>query len=307
MDHRMIAANCQDSVISPDQLKIRVQKWWNERPCGSTVSREEVGSRAFFDEVERHRYTQEPHIPALVNFPRWQGKEVLEIGCGMGTDLLQFARAGAHVTGVDLTPRAVEITTQRFAIYDLTGQFQTADAEALPFADGSFDLVYSHGVLHHTPNTQAAIDQVYRVLKPGGTAMVMLYHKHSYNYLVNIRIMRALAFAMLRRGMSEDKLSRWTGVDLELLRQYAQAVRERPGWTLQDLVNNNTDGPGNPLSKVYSRRTARRLFGRFKSVKTHVHWLVKKNIPIIGKHLPDVIDHAAGRLLGWDLHIVATK
>jgi len=289
------------------ELKAKVQQWWNARPCGSTVSGAATGSREFFEEVERHRYAQEDHLPGFVNFAGWKDKAVLEIGCGMGTDLLQFARGGARVTGVDLTPRSVELTRTRFRIYGLPGRFEVADAENLPFADASFDLVYSHGVLHHTPDTQRAIDEIHRVLQPGGTAMVMLYHKNSFNYRVNIRIIRRLAFALIRRGLPVERLSRMTGIDVDLLRQYQQVVQAKPDWGGQDLLNNNTDGPGNPLSKVYSRSEARRLFHRFRSVRTHVFWLASKNIPLVGRHLPRPLDHALGRLLGWDLHTVAVK
>ena len=93
-----------DSQKMSDGIKGSVREWWNARPCGSRVSDEEIGSKAFFEEVEQHRYLQEYHIPKIANFQDWKGKEVLEIGCGLGTDLLQFARAGARVTGIDLTP-----------------------------------------------------------------------------------------------------------------------------------------------------------------------------------------------------------
>lgn len=300
-------AERREAASEADGIKRQVRAWWNARPCGSTVSQHEVGSRAFFEEVERHRYAQEYHIPQVVNFPAWAGKDVLEIGCGMGTDLVQFARAGARVTGIDLTPRSVEITRQRFALYALPGKFQTADAENLPFAEESFDLVYSHGVLHHTPDTQKAVDEVYRVLKPGGTAIVMLYNKHSYNYWINIRVLRALAFAAIRRGFRVETLSRITGVNPELLREYEKVIRGKSEWTLQELVNQNTDGPGNPLSKVFSRSEARKMFRRFRRVENRVYWLVKKNIPLIGKWIPRPIDYALGRMAGWELYTIATK
>lgn len=295
------------AAVEPEALKRSVAEWWNARPCGSTVSGAEFASREFFDEVERHRYEQEPHISKLVDFPRWRGCKVLEVGCGMGTDLLQFARAGAEVTGVDLTPRAIEITSEHLRVYGYSGELRTADAEHLPFASDSFDVVYSHGVLHHTPHTAAAIVEVHRVLKPGGAAMVMLYHKNSLNYRFNIRVLRRLAFGLLRRGVTPERLSALTGVDRELLGQYVTAVRAQGGWGRQQLLNNNTDGPGNPLSQVFSRTEAKRMFQQFSSVRTEVHWLVSKNIPLLGRLLPQAVDRAVGRVAGWDLHIIAVK
>jgi SAM-dependent methyltransferase len=287
------------------QVKARVRAWWNARPCGSRVSLAEVGSRAFFDEVERHRYAQEPYIPDVVRFDRWKGARVLEIGCGLGTDLLRFARAGAHVTGIDLTPRAVELTARRLELEGLRGDVRTGDAESLDFADGTFDLVYSHGVLHHTPDTARAFAEVHRVLKPGGMAIVMLYHKHSYNYWINIRLLRAAGFWLLRRGSARRWLRAVSGASTDLLREYERSATG--AWTFQDLLNNNTDGPGNPLSKVFTRRQVRALCAPFSRVQTRVHWLVKKNVPVVGRYLPDTVDRLCGRLVGWSLYVIATK
>jgi ubiquinone/menaquinone biosynthesis C-methylase UbiE len=301
----------RESRLGPSEeacgVKRRVCEWWDARPCGSRVSEEEIGSMAFFEEVERHRYAQEPHIPEVADFAAWKGRAVLEIGCGLGTDLLQFARAGAHVTGVDLTPRAVELTSRRFDVYGVEGRFQVEDAEELSFLDDTFDLVYSNGVLHHTPNTQKAVDEIRRVLKPGGRVIVMLYHKHSYNYWVNICLLRRLAFALIRRGVSVQMLAALTGIHVDLLREYENITRGRSEWTLQDLLNISTDGPGNPLSKVFTRGEAKQMFHRFGSVQTKVYWLVKKNVPIFGKYIPGPLDYALGRLMGWALYVLATK
>jgi len=297
----------ESSQIGSNEVKVQVREWWNSRPCGSRVSDEEIGSKAFFEGVERHRYIQEYHIPKIANFQDWKGKEVLEIGCGLGTDLLQFARAGARVTGIDLTPRSVELTSRRFELYGFKGHFEVGDAENLRFTNDTFDLVYSHGVLHHSPDTQKAIDEVHRVLKPGGSAIVMLYHKHSYNYWVNIRILRGLAFALIRRGFPVDLLSKFTGINVDLLHEYEKVIKGKSQWTFQDLLNNNTDGPGNPLSKVFTRAEVKRMFSGFRSVETKVYWLVKKNIPFFGKYIPRPLDYALGRLVGWALYIIAVK
>src|ERR1044072_5129190 len=172
--------------------KLRAREQWSQDPCGAVHGRQhELGTREFFDSVERHRYTEyAPWMPRLMEFDKFAGKRWLEIGCGMGTDLLQFARGGARCTGVDLTPRSVEITRHRFALYDARGVFMTAEGDPLPFASESFDVVYSNGVLHHTPDTAAAIREVHRVLRSGGTAKVMLYHRNSLNYWFEIILRR---------------------------------------------------------------------------------------------------------------------
>ena len=145
-----------------------IRDFWNKHPCGSKKSSNETGTKEFYEQVEKHRYKVEYHLPKVAQFQKQRGKKVLEIGCGLGTDLLQFARNGAIVTGVDLTPRSIELTKKRFEIYNLPGEFKVVNAEELPFEDNSFDFVYSHGVIHHTPNTEKVIENIRRVLKPDG-------------------------------------------------------------------------------------------------------------------------------------------
>jgi SAM-dependent methyltransferase len=160
-----------------------VREYWEEQPCGSDAARSEYGSASFFDEIEAHRYRTEPFILGFANFACWRGKRVLEIGTGSATDFVNFARAGAIATGIDLTAAAVDLARQRLALEDLAGEVRVADAEKLPFADASFDLVYSWGVLHHTPDTPAALAEVRRVLAPGGVARIMLYGRYSWTSL----------------------------------------------------------------------------------------------------------------------------
>src|SRR5437016_846108 len=166
------------------ELKERVRAFWQAHPCGAKFSEAEIGTREFFELVEAHRYATEWHIPEAANFAGARGLRVLEIGCGMGIDGAQFAKTGAEYTGVDLTDAAIELARKRFEVAGLRGEFRVADAENLDFTDGSFDLIYSHGVLHHTPDTARTVREIHRVLKPGGRAIVMLYHRGSYNYRV---------------------------------------------------------------------------------------------------------------------------
>src|SRR5437660_5778785 len=185
------------SIVEDTELKQRVREFWQKHPCGSKFSDAEIGTREFFDRVEQHRYEKEWHIPAAADFASTRGLRVLEIGCGVGTDGLQFARAGATYTGVDLTEAAVDLARRNFESAGMPGEFRVSDAEKLDFTDESFDIVYSHGVLHHTPDIEAAIHEIRRVLKPDGQAMLMLYHRGSYNYRVGIRILRRAGAGLL--------------------------------------------------------------------------------------------------------------
>jgi ubiquinone/menaquinone biosynthesis C-methylase UbiE len=168
--------------------KTQVRDFWNRNVNQfNQLQRDDVGTRAFYDAAEKLRYEYHYHLPPLFDkvareFP---GGKLLEIGCSMGNDTIQFARRGLQVCGVDLTEAAINLIKQRFALYGMSGDFRVADAEHLPFADNTFDVVYSFGVLHHTPDTAGAIEEVRRVLKPGGKAFIMLYNTRSLNWLAH--------------------------------------------------------------------------------------------------------------------------
>jgi SAM-dependent methyltransferase len=267
-----------------------------------------MGSRRFFELVEEHRYKTEWHIPAAADFEAARGLRVLEIGCGLGTDGARFARAGADYTGVDLTDAAVELAQKRFELFNLPGTFRTADAESLDFPDNSFDLVYSHGVLHHTPNTAGAIREAHRVLKPNGRAIVMLYHRDSYNYRVNIRVLRRGGMQLLKSAPGMRLINLLTGEPMESLREHAAKLADARGSVSEDqFLNQNTDGAGNPLARVYSVREAVELFKDFSEVKSKVFFLNKRFIPLLGKFMPRSLESSLAARWGWHLWIYARK
>jgi ubiquinone/menaquinone biosynthesis C-methylase UbiE len=162
-----------------------IKEYWNHYINDIEVCKNPVGTLEFFDELETYRYRKLAYLQDYVGFHRFKGKKVLEVGCGPGVDLLQFARAGADPWAIDLTPRAVELARENLALHGFgpkRSQVCEGNAEALTFADESFDAVYSNGVLHHTANTEKAIAEIRRVLKPGGEAIVMLYNRWSWFY-----------------------------------------------------------------------------------------------------------------------------
>lgn len=161
-------------------LKDRVREYWQVAPCGSSTVDAEPNTPEFFAGVEQRRYELEPFIPGFAEFGRWQGKKVLEVGVGLGTDFVQFARGGALLSGIDLTEASIDAVRRRLALEGLEAELRVADAEELPFRSGEFDLVYSWGVLHHTPATERALAEVRRVLRPGGEARIMLYSRRSW-------------------------------------------------------------------------------------------------------------------------------
>lgn len=295
------------SAANPE-LKERVRAFWQDHPCGTKFADAPPGSRRFYELVEAHRYDKEWHIPIAARFDQTKDLRVLEIGCGLGTDGAQFAKAGADYTGIDLTDAAVELAQKRFELFNLPGTFQVADAESLDFHDNTFDLVYSHGVLHHTPNTAGAIKEVHRVLKPGGRAMVMLYHRNSYNYRVNISVLRRAGVHLLRWNVGVKFVHLLTGESEEALREHAARLKsEREYLSSEEFLSQNTDGAGNPLARVYSKSEALELFKDYSKVELRVFFLNKKWLPILGPILPRSLESSLASRWGWHLWIYATK
>lgn len=292
-----------------NDLKERVRAFWQAHPCGTKFSDAAMGTPEFFERVEAHRYTKEWHIPDAADFAGARGLRVLEIGCGLGTDGAQFARAGAYYTGVDLTEAAIELARRRFECSGLAGEFHVADAENLEFADDSFDLVYSHGVLHHTPDTERAVKEIHRVLKPGGRAVVMLYHRGSYNYRIGIRVLRRAGASLLKSEAGIHVIHRLTGEPVESLREHAGLLtgRNNGDASADEFLSQSTDGAGNPLARVYSRREARELFKDFRKVEMRAYFLNKRFIPLIGNLLPRSFEASLASRWGWHLWIYAKK
>lgn len=171
----------------PNKSVADVQRYWDARPCNIRHSPKPVGSREYFDEVEARKYLVEPHIPGFAEFERWRGKRVLEVGCGIGTDTINFARAGAQVTAVELSSESLRIAAQRADVMGVAERirFVQANAEELTvaLAGEPYDLVYSFGVIHHTPRPDRALAEMRALAAPGGTLKLMVYHRHSWKVL----------------------------------------------------------------------------------------------------------------------------
>lgn len=165
----------------PATLKAEVKEFWNRQSCETQYACSEKFTRQYFEEIEQWRYADQPFIHSFAQFTRWHGKRVLEVGFGAGTDFIQWLRAGAVASGVDLTEEALANLSHRINVYDLPGPeyLKVADAENLPFPSNYFDLGYSWGVLHHTPNTEKAITELVRVVRAGGEIKIMLYNRRS--------------------------------------------------------------------------------------------------------------------------------
>ena len=157
-----------------------VREYWNRHIHDLEITRHPVGSPGFFADLDQYHFEKLHHLPRLIDFNGYKGKQVLDVGCGAGTDLVRFARGGAIVTGVDLSSSAIELARKNFAQQGLAADLREADGERLPFSDNSFDLVYAHGVAQYTANGQALVGECRRVLKPGGDAIFQVYNRISW-------------------------------------------------------------------------------------------------------------------------------
>jgi SAM-dependent methyltransferase len=162
-----------------NNLKKSVVAYWDEQSCGTEFTDKPIHTREYFEEIESHRYKAEPQIFPFAQFTRHHGQKMLEVGIGAGSDFLQWVRAGTDAHGLDITQEGINNVRERLKIYNLKAKLQLGDSENLPYKDKTFDLVYSWGVIHHTPDTNQAMREIIRVLKPGGTAKIMLYHHAS--------------------------------------------------------------------------------------------------------------------------------
>ena len=213
-----------------DALK-RVQAFWDDASCGESLYLKGNDKRAY-DAHAAKRYELEPYIEGFAGFADTRGRKVLEIGVGLGADHERFAESGAILYGVDLTSRAIEHVRKRLSLAGHRSALQVGNAECLAFRDASFDRVYSWGVLHHTPDTAAAIREVHRVLKPGGEARVMVYHRRSI-----VLLMLWIRYALLSL---------------------------RPFTSLARIAADHLESPG---TKAYTVGEARQLFATFRHVR----------------------------------------
>lgn len=267
-------------IDTGDAYKDEVQNQWNDNPCGSHYGGDnQRETLEWFLQVEAHRYGEyAPWMPTVMEFAKHAGKKVLEVGAGMGTDLAQFAKSGADCTDIDLSAGHLALAQRNFALRGLKGTFIHHDAEArFPFADNTFDVVYSNGVIHHTPHTAAVVKEIHRVLKPGGKAIVMVYAENSIYYWRTVR----------DKGLIGGELKQIS-----------------PGETMSQYVEKTSTGT-KPLVKVYTARSLKRLFQDFKNKSVCKRQLTEPEKPQnFFRRLPL---HILERFIGWNLIIKATK
>jgi SAM-dependent methyltransferase len=232
------------------------------------------------------------------------------VGCGLGIDGSRFVEGGARYVGIDQSDVPVRAARRTFDLLGLKGGVVQGDATPLPIASATVDYVYSVGVLHYIPDTARAVREIHRVLRPGGCCLVMLYHRSSLNYYFNILFLRRLGASLLALPGAVGLLARLTGKSKESLAGHRAMLRRHGLAYLTDrqlFVSHNTDGLGNPLSKVFTRRQARDLFADFDKVETEVHFLNLEALPLLDRLVGSATKERLGRRLGWQLIVRATR
>lgn len=285
-----------------------VQDFWQNHACGDAKVgglRERFGGdyEKFFADYDKWRYGFERHLPACFDGLNVSGKRVLEVGLGQGADSESLIRRGARWSGIDLTAESVERIRTRLTLRELPfDDLRQGSVLELPFADNSFDMVFSHGVLHHVPEIQQAEKEIHRVLRPGGELVIMMYARWSLNYLVSIALIRRAvllaAFPLARMGVV--KPGREGG---KLAAHLDNATRMGLGryLRLKEFTHYNTDGPSNPYALVYDRRQIARDFPSFRVTRAYKRYMHAPPLPVHG--LP------GQALLGWHLwaHLAPLK
>jgi SAM-dependent methyltransferase len=277
-----------------------IQDFWQHHACGDA----QVGGLRerfngdydrFFTDYDHFRYRNERHVPACTGALAVAGKRVLEVGLGEGSESELLIRQGAHWSGIDLTSQSVSRVRTRLALRELPyDQLRQGSVLSLPFADGAFDVVFSHGVLHHVPDIERAQREIHRVLRPGGELVIMVYARWSLNYLVSIGLIRRAAllaaFTLAQAGIL--KLAPGTlAAHLDNARKAGLFRYLR----LDEFVHRNTDGPANPYAVVYDRHRVERDFPSFRVTRIYKRFLHAPPLPV--HRLP------GEALLGWHLWV----
>ena len=267
------------SRVAVDQ----VRDYWNRRPCNVRHSPKTVGSAEYFDEVEARKYFVEPHIPGFAQFERWRGKRVLEIGCGIGTDTINFARNGAHVTVAELSDESLGIARRRAEVFGLDGRITFYNGNAETLTDfvpvERYDLVYSFGVIHHSPHPERILEQASHYVRPGSTLKVMVYNRRSWKVL----------WIVLKYGRGDFRRAR------RLVAEHSEAQH------------------GSPVTYAYTKRELVEMLGRhgFRATEVFVDhifpWRIRDYVQYryvkvwYFRRLPPPVFRWLEQRLGWHL------
>lgn len=292
----------KDAVGQQEQVK----NFWNSKPCDSEVSAKDPHTKDYFQEIENERYRYQPHILHLLSKIDWRNKRVLEIGTGVGTDARKIVELGGVYTGINVDKGSVAMTAKALQIFTRPGEVRQCSAINMEFNDASFDVVYSFGVLHHIPEIKKAVSEIFRVLKPNGELVIMVYNKSSINYYIEILFLRRLFLRLLVLPGAIKMLS-LLGFPREKLKRHVEIYRTSKKMSSQEWLSRNTDGPDNPYSCVYGAKDVQDAFKNFKIVSNEVYYFEYRHWGVLGRLLPAFLVSFLGSRWGWHRVVRARK
>jgi|SRR6266481_3110956 len=284
----------------------RVREYWNGNPCDSELSGQDQFSREYFLDIERQRYQLQPHIPEILSKIDWREKRVLEVGAGVGTDARNIISRGSIYTGINVDRGSTEATERALRAFWLVGTALQRDATSLDFPDGTFDIVYSFGVLQHIPEVEKAVAEIHRVLKPGGELLVMVYNRSSINYAVEIMFLRKLGLRLLSLPGTVSLLQ-WLGFPSQKLERHKALRRQKKQMTDAEWLSRNTNGPDYPYCRVYDAGEAATLFSAFQIKSNEAYFFDHRHWGVLGHLVPKGLRRALGRRWGWHRIVHAKK
>ena len=287
-----------------------IKDFWNKNPVGTNFIDDEIGE-GFFTEYDDFRYRTEPHILEELDNCDFDGKKILEIGLGQGADSMQIINRGALFYGIDLTEESIKRVEARFSIFKkIFKELKMAKAENIPYHDNYFDIIYSHGVIHHSPNINKIVEEMFRVLKPGGQAIVMMYHKNSINYWISINFIRRIGLLFLFLFPPIKYLvAKITGESVPRLSKHLKNFKQSgiSYLRMKNFIHKSTDGPDNVYSSVWTKNKAKELFREFKSTVTKVYFLNERHLLGLQKIMPSPLKRKLSHKFGWHLWIISQK
>jgi ubiquinone/menaquinone biosynthesis C-methylase UbiE len=288
------------------QLQGEVRDFWDNKPCNSELSRHEPGSKQFFLDIEASRYNYEAHVNDVLDKIDWRGKQVLEIGTGVGTDARNLIARGGLYTGINIDNGSTQISNRALSIFGLPPTVQQASATDMPFKDETFDVVYCFGVLMCIPEIDRAIAEIRRVLKPGGMILIMVYNRSSINYHIEIMFLRKLFLRVLLVPGAVGLMSA-LGFERQKLARHVELYRAKGPMDDVEWLSRNTDGPDNPYATVYGAEEVRGLFRSFNIMANETYFFDQRHWGFLGKLMPKALIRWLGRHWGWHRIVHAAK
>lgn len=293
---------------SKSNIAVDIKDFWQNNPCGSDFIEKSEWEK-FFKNYDDFKFKIEPHIIDNLAGIEWKNKKVLEIGLGQGAEAQKIIERGAVYYGIDLTEESVFRVKKRFELNNLKyDSVSVMNAEKIEYEDEYFDIVFSHGVIHHSPEISKIIEEIYRILKKNGKAVIMLYHRNSLNYRVSINIIRRAGIFLLYIPGFLKIISKITGEPVERLRKHKENMK-KTGLSylkMSNFIHKSTDGPDNIYSSVFTKKDAKKMFGKFSEIRFSVHYINLRHIPLLIV-LPKKIKKMLEAKYGWHLWINAVK